>query len=105
MRAHATARRHRRAQTQPQRQRRGGELPRGTSRSKAPDIVQDVADEAGTPDNKSQEHGQGRAYLLMLTIDWPAPAEPVCGQHAHADDNKILFKIKKAHRMPMAVAF
>src|SRR5262249_9782421 len=77
----------------------------GTSRSKAPDIVHDVADEEGPPDNKSQEYGQGRAYLLMLIINRSTPAEPVRGQYSQADNDKILFKIEKAHRLPMPIPF
>jgi hypothetical protein len=69
------------------------------------DIVYDVTNEEGPPDNERQEYGHGSAYQSVLTINRPTPAEPVWGKQTQAYDDKIFLEVKVTHRMPMAIAF
>jgi len=40
----------------------------------------------------------------MLTINWPTPAEPVCGKQTQAYGDEIFLEVEVSHRMPMAIA-
>ena len=90
---------------QPRRQRRSGEVQKRTSRSESPDIVYDVTNEEGPPDNERQEYGQDYTHVIILIVNGTTPAQPVCGQNSQPDDNKILLEIEEAHRVPMTVTF
>src|SRR6185312_15473878 len=68
------------------------------------DIIYDVANEKRKPDNEREEHGQCSPHQSVLTINWPTPAEPVCGKQTQAYGDEIFLEVEVSHRMPMAIA-
>jgi hypothetical protein len=84
---------------------RTGDMPNRTLPPEASDIVHDVTNEEGPPDDECKEQSQGSAYMIAATINRLTPTRPVCGEHTQAYGGEILLEIKETQRMPMVIAF
>jgi hypothetical protein len=80
-------------------------MPKRKLPPEASDIVHDVTNEEGPPDDECKEQSQGSPYLIAATINRLMPTGPVCGQHTQAYGREILLQIKETQCMPMVIAF
>src|SRR5262245_26839679 len=72
------------------------------SRSKPPDIIDDMTNQEAEPDDRREQYGQPLARTVVLRVASILPEVPIRGENPHADGDGMLLELEEALRLPEA---